>query len=147
EGVDWACISDTIGIIRGCADRFHHMKEEDILFDFTDREAEVIKVFLQDHEKGRGFVREISRGLKERKKEVVCLNLENYRTLLIEHIKKEDEILFPFIDRELSTKQVGEIFSRFEEVEKNKKDTEPQKYYDFIHALEHRFKSSIPGVF
>ena len=40
-------------------------------------------------------------------------HLRAYGALLTEHIRKEDEVLYPWMDRELSTAQVGELFSRF----------------------------------
>jgi len=62
-----------------------------------------------------------------------------HRTVVTEHIKKEDEVLYPFIDRDLTTKQIGEMFSRFNEVESKTSKDVPQKYLEFIVSIEKKF--------
>lgn len=136
--MDTDLVLATVDFIRGYADRFHHMKEEDILFDYTDREAEIVRVILEDHDRARGFVRAIVRAIEEGDSNALCANLIGYQALLIEHISKEDEILYPYIDRGLTTSQVGEIFRRFEEVERGLDDDIPQRYERFIIGLERR---------
>ncbi len=130
----------TVDFIRGYADRFHHMKEEDILFDYTDREAEIVRIILQDHDRARGFVQAAVQAIEDGNRSALCANLISYRELLTEHITKEDEILYPYIDRELSTSQVGEIFRRFEEVESGMADDVPHRYEQFIINLTGRFQ-------
>ena len=77
--------------------------------------------------------------LDARDKEVVSEHLKAYRELLAEHIRKEDEILYPWMDRNLSITQIGELFSKF-----NGKDEEfgdaPKKYEELINKLEQKFK-------
>ena len=129
-----------VDFIRGYADRFHHMKEEDILFDYTDREAQVVRVILEDHDHARAFVRAIVQATEDGDPAAACANLTDYRALLTEHITKEDEILYPHIDRALTTSQVGEIFRRFEEVEAELPDDIPHRYERFIIGLAARFQ-------
>ena len=114
---DRRLIIDGMEFIKYYADGFHHAKEEDILFEYTDKNLDIIKAILQDHETARGHVRAIFEGLKTKDKESIIEHLNGYKDLLTEHIKKEDEILYPWIDRNLSTKQVGELFSKFDEAE------------------------------
>ncbi len=138
--MDSALLLATVAFIRGYADRFHHMKEEDILFDYTDREAEIVRVILEDHDQARGFVRAIVQAVEDGNRSALCTNLISYRELLTEHIAKEDEILYPYIDRGLTTSQVGEIFRRFEEVESEMADDVPHRYEQFIINLTDRFQ-------
>ena len=58
---------------------------------------------------------------KDRK--ALAEQLKGYSEILPEHIKKEDEILFPWIDRNLSTKQVGQLYSKFNEIDQEYGDT------------------------
>jgi hemerythrin-like domain-containing protein len=116
------------------------MKEEDILFDYTDREAEIVQVILQDHDRAREFVQTIVRATADGDRSALCANLISYRELLTEHITKEDEILYPYIDRGLTVSQVGEIFRRFEEIESGLADDIPQRYERFIVGLADRFQ-------
>jgi hemerythrin-like domain-containing protein len=125
--------------IRGYADRFHHMKEEDILFDYTDREADIIRVIGEDHDRARGHVRAAARAIEDGDVLALVASLAAYRELLSEHIKKEDEVLYPYIDRALTTAQVGQIFQRFEEAESALPPDVPGKYEHFIADLERRF--------
>lgn len=110
-------ILDGLDFIRFYADKFHHAKEEDILFGYTDKNLDIIKTMLQDHDTARGHVKAIAEALKRKDREAVVEHLGAYRELLMEHIKKEDEILYPWIDRNLSTRQVGELFAKFNEAE------------------------------
>lgn len=110
-------IGDGLYFIRNYADKFHHAKEEDILFGYTDKNLEVIQTILQDHETARGHVRAAAEALQRKDRDAVARHLNAYRELLTEHIKKEDEILYPWLERGLSTRQVGELFARFNEAE------------------------------
>ena len=48
---------------------------------------------------------------------LVLDNLTAYGDLLKAHITKEDEILYPWMDRQLSDYQIGMFFSQFAEVD------------------------------
>ena len=110
-------IEQVLGFIRGYADTYHHAKEEDILFGFFDPQTEVIVAFRQEHEVGRGHVRAAAEGLARGDAGAVATNLRAYGELLAEHIRKEDDILYPWIDQNLSDSAVGQLFSKFAEVD------------------------------
>jgi len=55
------------------------------------------------------------------------------------HAKEEDEILYPWMDRNLSTTQVGELFKKFSAVDE-KTGFSPNKYIKFIEKLEKQFR-------
>lgn len=137
--MDAELLRGALDFIRGYADRFHHMKEEDVLFDYADKEAEVIRVIYEDHDRARGHVKAAAEAIESGDVAAVCDNLLAYRALLTEHINKEDDVLYPYIDRGLSTHQVGEIFRRFEEAEGQAGEDVPAKYIRFITALEGQF--------
>ncbi len=132
-------ILDSIDFIRSYADKYHHAKEEDILFKYFDPNLDILKVMYEDHETGRAHVRAIVAGVEKRDKSVVIEHLNGYQELLSGHIKKEDEILYPWLDRELSTSQVGEMFSKFNEIDKQFGCT-AKRYEEVIKKLEERFK-------
>ena len=115
EGAD--LVLDGIYFIRLYADRFHHAKEEDILFKYFDENLDIIKTMHEDHEAGRAHVKVIIEALEKKDKKAVIEHLNGYKDLLTEHIKKEDEILYPWMDRGLSIQQVGELFAKFNEAE------------------------------
>ena len=124
----------SVAFIREYADKFHHAKEEDILFKYFDENLDILKVMCEDHETGRGYVRKIVEGLEKQNGQLISEHLLKYKELLTEHIKKEDEILYPWLDRNLTTKQVGELFSKFQDVNKEFGDG-PQNHEAFVMSL------------
>jgi len=131
-------ILDGVDMIRSYADKFHHAKEEDILFKYFDETADIFGVIYEDHRQARGYVKEILAALDRRDSQALGQHLTAYGKLLAEHIKKEDEILFPWLDEQLKTSQVGELLARFENADQQI-DVDPQKYQTFINRLEKQF--------
>lgn len=131
-------ILDGIDIIQSYADRYHHAKEEDILFKYFDENSPIVQAMYEDHTTGRGHVKAIIKALEGKDKISLSEHLMAYRDLLTGHIKREDEILFPWMDRNLTTTQVDELLSKFNEVDR-KMGFSPEKYENFIQLLEIKF--------
>ncbi len=132
-------IIDGVDFIRSYADKYHHAKEEEILLKYFDEDLDIIKTIYKDHETGRAHVRAVLKALDDRDKEAVSEHLNAYRELLTEHIRKEDEILYPWMDRNLSITQIGELFSKFSGKDEESGDA-PKKYEGLINKLEQKFK-------
>ncbi|OHC08852.1 MAG: hypothetical protein A3K25_08225, partial [Planctomycetes bacterium RIFOXYB12_FULL_42_10] len=141
--VDRDLILRCVDFIRTYADKYHHMKEEDILFKYVDDKAEIIQVMFKDHDTGRGHVRQVVEGAEKGNKAQIKEHLLAYRELLTQHIKKEDEILYPWIDRQLSTTQVGEMFRKCSEADASVGDELPKKYEKFIIELEEKLLQEV----
>ncbi|NDK16044.1 MAG: hypothetical protein GW911_28780 [Armatimonadetes bacterium] len=137
--LDADLLRGVLDFIRGYADRFHHLKEEDILFDYANKDEEIIKVIYQDHDAARGYVRAAAEAIESGDAQAVCANLRNYRALLTEHIDKEDGVLYPYLDRGLTTSQVGQLFQRFNEAESQVDADVPARYLRFVEELERRY--------
>ncbi|CAB1060509.1 hypothetical protein D1BOALGB6SA_5275 [Olavius sp. associated proteobacterium Delta 1] len=131
-------ILDGIDMIRSYADKYHHAKEEDILFKYFDEDSEILQVMYEDHTTGRGHVKAMLEALKGKDKISLGKHLMAYRDLLTGHIKKEDEILFPWMDRNLATPQVDDLLSKFNEVDQQMGFTS-EKYESFVLMLEIKF--------
>lgn len=99
---DRQAVLDGIDFIRSYADRYHHAKEEDILFQHAGEGQEIIRVMLEDHTTGRGHVCAMIEAIGHQDHARLAEHLLAYRELLTEHIRKEDDILYPWIDRQLS---------------------------------------------
>ena len=127
-----------IDFIRSYADRFHHAKEEEILFKYFDENSDILKVMHEDHTNARSHVAAMLQALDNKNKAALAEHLLAYGELLSEHIKKEDEILYPWMDRNLSITQVGEIFSKFNEVD-NKMVESARNYEAFVDNIEKEF--------
>jgi hemerythrin-like domain-containing protein len=131
-------VLEGIDFIRSYADRFHHAKEEDLLFALFDRDLDILKAMREDHERGRGHVRGILEGLERRDRGSVAEHLGGYAAVLTEHIGKEDGILYPWMDRNLSVSQVGALFARFAEVD-GRNAAVRERALRFVERMEERF--------
>ncbi len=129
-------ILNGINFIRFYADKFHHAKEEEILFEYTDKNLDIIKAILADHETARAHVRAVLEAIEKRDRNAISEHLGAYKELLSEHIKKEDEILYPWIDRGLSTLEVGELFTKFNVAEEKIDKEVVEKCKKFVQEIE-----------
>lgn len=132
--------------IRNFADKFHHAKEEDILFKEMVKKGmpekdSPIEVMLIEHEQGRNFVKGLIKATEEFKsgdKKAVAEIIENakgYIDLLREHIDKEDNILYPLAERSLDNKK--ELLEKFKEAETRKGGISTiNKYRNIVIKLE-----------
>ena len=125
--------------IRGYADKFHHAKEEDILFielckDTVAMHCNPTQQMLYEHDLGRNFVKGLKKGLQENNPDEIIKNGRGYAELLKEHINKEDNILYPMAEEALDEKTKQIILKKFEEVEK-KFVLENEKYLVLIKDL------------
>lgn len=134
-------VLNAVDFIRNFADRFHHAKEEDLLFPQFETDQAIIQVMLADHTTGRNLIKEILEALETNDRNVIVQNLNSYRELLTEHIKKEDEILFPWMDRNLDTSHVGKLYSEFRTTDA-KLAGSWEKYTRIIETLENNYSGS-----
>jgi len=132
-------IIDAVDFIRFYADKYHHAKEEEILFKYFDENLDILTVIHEDHKQARSHVKAILEALDRKDRVAIAEHLNAYAELLTEHIKKEDEILYPWMDRNLSITQIGELFSRFNETDQQMGDS-PSEYEAFINTLEDKFR-------
>lgn len=137
---DRQVVLDSVDFIRSYADKYHHAKEEEILFKYFDPDLDIIKTMLTDHDTGRNHVKAIVDGVQKQNKDAVIEHLNGCKELLTEHIKKEDEILYPWMDRNLTTNKVGELFAEFNEADEKAGEVVPRKYGKFISELEEMLK-------
>ena len=131
-------VLDGIDFIRTYADSFHHAKEEDLLFKYFDEDSEIVSAFHEDHRNARDHVKNILEGVRDQDRARVAEHLEAYNELLQGHIKREDEILYPWMDRNISSEQEAELASSFEEVAERFGDVN-ERYGVFVQRLEKSF--------
>src|SRR3989338_7987169 len=134
--VDSRLVLDCVDFIRNYADKYHHMKEEDVLFKNTGEGLDIIKVMLEDHVTGRNHVKQVVEGAEKRNKQQIVEHIQGYKELLTQHIKKEDEILYPWIDRGLSTADVGRLYEEFNQKDATLPSDFEVKYQDLVAKVE-----------
>tara|TARA_Y100000310_G_scaffold272746_1_gene287906 strand:+ start:68 stop:604 length:537 start_codon:yes stop_codon:yes gene_type:complete len=133
-----------IDFIRNYADKFHHAKEEDILFKEFNKilkenpgspHCNPTEQMLVEHDQGREFVKGIEIRLNEKDKINVIRNARAYTELLKEHIFKEDEILYPMTDQVLDNKSKKEMLNKFKKIEEERKK-DKSKYLKMVKELQ-----------
>jgi hemerythrin-like domain-containing protein len=129
-------ILQSVEFIRQFADKFHHAKEENILFAYAKGKQDIVNVMLDDHKKGRYYAKSILLGLETEDASFIVYSLKHYRELLSEHIKKEDEILYPWIERAMSTSDMDNIKVEFDNAEASFGKDFVEKWQTFVNSLK-----------
>jgi len=135
-----------IDFIREYADRYHHAKEEDILFKDMEKagfpvDQGPVGVMLAEHDEGRAYIagmEKANEGYASDDKTQVDAIIENargYIYLLRQHIDKEDNILYPMARNVLGESGIKAMIPRFEQVEAEKQGIE-EKYIAILGKLE-----------
>lgn len=121
-----------VDFIKNYADKFHHSKEEDILFVELNKDGVLehcnpIDQMLYEHNLGRSFVSGLNNAMLKSDKGEIIKNARGYGELLREHIFKEDNILYPMADTALSEEAqtlISEKFAKVSELKFEQKDWE-----------------------
>ncbi len=129
-------IFQCVEFITQFADKFHHAKEEDILFSYAKGNEYILNVMLEDHKKGRYYVKSILLGLETEDASFITYSLKHYRELLTEHIKKEDEILYPWIERTMSASDINSIEEEFDTVAVSFGEDFTEKWQAYVNSLK-----------
>ena len=127
--IDPEFIKMAIDFIRSYADKYHHAKEEDILFIFMEkagfsRDSGPIAVMLYEHDEGRDYIRKLeiansryADGDSSASAEIIENSLA-YSSLLRGHIQKEDNVLYPMAVKLLGESMIEKMGSDFKRVDR-----------------------------
>ncbi len=125
----------TIDFIKNYADKFHHAKEEDILFkamaSVDGMHCNPIPVMLHEHQESRMYLQGIEQGLVEKNVTKLIENTKAYGFLLQQHIFKEDNILYPMAEEALNEQQklaVNKLYEKADKAFNNKRNVEDLKF-------------------
>lgn len=137
--------NNIVDFIRNFADRCHHGKEEELLYPRAgDRgvpiEGGPIAVMLIEHDQGRDCTRGMADAAEQyaagddEARLAFAGNARSYAELLVPHIDKEDNILYPMCDEVLTDEDQQDLGVKFEEVERERMGEE--KHHQYIHLVE-----------
>lgn len=109
---NWQFYLDAVDFIRNFADRFHHAKEEDVLFaelvkNGMPEKQSPIEAMHMEHDQGRAHVRAMEEAAqkaldgKTGQAAIIAEHAKGYAALLRGHIEKENDILYPLAERVL----------------------------------------------
>jgi hemerythrin-like domain-containing protein len=138
---------DGVDFIRNYADRFHHAKEEDVLFaalvkNGMPRENSPVAAMLMEHEQGRAYVRNMATAAQAALagepglNGLIAKNAIGYLELLREHIAKEDDILYPLAERLIPEHMREEILANYAAAEATAGNEFEQHYRQIVESYE-----------
>jgi len=123
QALDGASAREALEFLRHFADRCHHGKEEGHLFPLLEarglaRLGGPTGVMVHEHEEGRELIAGMARAIEANAPREFVRHARDYVRLLREHIRKEDQCLFPMAAALLSGPDAEALAQRFESVEK-----------------------------
>jgi hemerythrin-like domain-containing protein len=129
-------------------DKCHHGKEEELLFPALEqigvnRDNGPIGVMLREHQLGRESVQKMKATFSQFKTGSVSAavdftrNARDYISLLDQHIEKENNVLFPLAEKQLSEAKLAELLKGFEKIEADKIGVgKHEEFHKMIDQLE-----------
>ncbi len=152
--ISYADFEDMIDFVRNYADKYHHGKEEKMLFNRMVDEIGVVGEklvkygMLIEHDLGRLFMQDLETALEKVKngdefaKIDVIANAVGYTNLLNRHIDKEDTVVYQFAKQQLCEDTISTINNEcivFEE--QAKLEGVEKKYLDMLERLEAKYNN------
>lgn len=145
EEVDPETLNNIADFIRNFADRCHHGKEEELLYPRAEergipRDGGPIAVMLIEHDQGRECTRNMAAAAEkyaagdDEARLAFAGNARSYAELLVPHIDKEDNILYPMCDEVLTEEDQQDLEVKFEAVETERMGEE--KHHQYIHLVD-----------
>jgi len=137
-----------IAFIQEFADKCHHGKEEGLLFPALEaagvaREGGPVGAMLEEHEAGRAFVGRMEAAFRDGSRgRNFAAAARGYVELLRAHIEKENKVLFPMAERRLEPSILEELYSRFEDHER---DVIGSGRHEELHAMLEDFERKYLG--
>lgn len=143
---NWQFYLDAVDFIRNYADRFHHAKEEAVLFveliqNGMPEKQSPIEAMLIEHDQGRSHVRAMEEAAQKAldgesgQAAVIIEHARGYAALLRGHIEKEDDILYPLAERILPEEVRARMLQAYAEAEAQTSDL-AAKYQQMVEDYE-----------
>ena len=130
-------LPDFIPFVREYADRYHHAKEEDILFKFMEKPGVLthcnpIPQMNYEHEEGRKYIRGMLESLQQGDVNRALRFAHGWLELLREHITKEDSILYPMAEESIPESERVKISLQYENAEERLQGEMLEKKYQAL---------------
>lgn len=146
-------IESIIQFVREYADRHHHGKEEEYLFvkmldELGPLAEKLVRTgMLVEHNQGRYHMQELEKAVFEYRetksdesKLLILTHLIAYRDLLMRHIQKENDVVFPFAEKNLSTASLDEVNQSTHNFEQAKENIDRvEKHLEFLDRIEQKY--------
>lgn len=143
---NWQFYLDVVDFIRNYADRFHHAKEEDVLFvelvkNGMPAKQSPIEAMHMEHDQGRVYVRNMEEAAQKAldgetgQATIIAENAKGYAALLRGHIEKEDDILYPLAERVLPEEVRSRMLAAYVQAEAKTPELK-EKYRQLVECYE-----------
>ena len=143
---NWQFYLDAVDFIRNYADRFHHAKEEDVLFveliaNGMPEKQSPIEAMHIEHDQGRAHVRAMEAAAQKAldgepgQGAIIAEHAKGYAALLRGHIDKEDNILYPLAERVLPEAVRERMLAAYAAAEAKTPQLE-QRYRELVEEYE-----------
>lgn len=144
QSVDDCDFEKIIDFIRNYADVHHHGKEEKMLFaEMLNHLGKIGENLIRhgmfvEHDLGRLHVKELEEALKDLQngndecKLDIIANAISYTHLITRHINKEDELIYTYAEKNLSSEILSKVDAETLEYEKDANKKEIQKKYEAV---------------
>jgi hemerythrin-like domain-containing protein len=134
--------NELIYFLRIFADKCHHGKEENYLFEEliakgVPNEGGPIGVMLQEHRLGREYISQMNQSLESKDLMNFKSYAVKYRDLLRIHINKENNALFMMADKLLDDAKQNELFELFE---KHEETVIGHGVHEELHSMIHKWE-------
>jgi len=128
-----------IAFIQEFADNFHHAKEEQSLFRYLGvagglTHCNPVPQMLYEHNQARQFVQLMNTALLNNDRMALATAMQYYARLLKEHIFKEDNILYPMAERNLSDSSKTELLTEYADTEQRLDSTAVWQHYQTLYT-------------
>lgn len=147
--VNFGLFYDVIDFVRNFADKYHHKKEEDRLFNIMTEQLGLstasgpVAGMLVEHDMGRAHIMDLEKALKECEmgnadaKVDIIAHAIGYEQLLLKHIDKEDNAIYRHAERSLPKETLEKLDAEFEAVEMNNENASIRdRYMKFAKSLQ-----------
>lgn len=153
QEVDDGDFRNMIAFARNYADKHHHGKEEQILFqEMTQRLGQIGVNLIQhgmlvEHDLGRLHLSDLETALNQYRddpKTIYKLNIlaeaAGYANLLQRHIEKENQIVYAYAEKNLTQDILQSVDERVQEFEKNAQQAKTQEtYLQMLRELKEKY--------
>ncbi|TQV88997.1 hemerythrin domain-containing protein [Aliikangiella coralliicola] len=134
------------------ADDYHHAKEEDILFYHLAQPGVLehcnpIGQMLHEHDIARDSLNVVRQGVSTKDCQLIRSGIHKYSEVLTQHIFKENNILYPMAENQLSEQVKKVINQSYEAIELNRnKQKLWKRQLDFVEELDRLVVESLNQI-
>jgi len=147
--VSFEIFNKTIDFINFYADKYHHGKEENILFKLMKERGYsvdngIIKLLTKEHKLARNYIFKFEEAVNrfnqgdETSRSDIIENARKFSLLLSHHIHKENEIFYKMVDQTLTLDDQNFLLQAFKKMRTELGSDVHYKYNEMIEEMERK---------